>query len=294
MKKFLQSVPTVTYVFLILGIISLFWHSGQMKLAEIENSIEIVDFDLNTDLSVYENKDVCVSGIPEILTAPVDRATGVTAESCVLVRNVEMYQYVISGDTVYKQFCAYQNDDIKGKNGEKFVNPAFPDNMHNAVFFGDVRIKDTGISVCPDFLNALLEKESGVRDSLEISVLENLKIKGYVYNDDGFYYSTPDPSKPEIGDVRISYSCIPEDSLKCITVCGRMNNGRISDGNTGITYVSDCSETADELLSEINSDAQTAAEGFLYLGIIQFSVAVITFAVRAYKTNRRKKEGGNL
>lgn len=289
MKKFIQSVPTVTIVFIILGIISFIWSSGQKKKAEYENSVEIFDVINVSDISKYENKTVCAYGKPVVTQYPKDNTFGVTCESCILVRNVEMYQYVLSGDTVYRQFSSVQQSDVKGKNGEKFINPSFPENMKTASFFGDVTLGESGVSVSPDFINALYNKESGVSDNVRIEVLDKIEIKGLNPCGDG-YFTKSDPENPEIGDVRVRYTYIVPDSIENVTVCGLLKNGVITAADTDISYSADCIKNAGVLLGEIKSDAALASDGFIKLGVIEFTVAAIVFIVKTVK-KKNKTEG---
>lgn len=288
MKEFIKKLPTVSIIFLIFAIISFIWGADQFRVSKENSSISIVSVDENSDLTENEGKNVCTSGKPVVVSNPVDTLTGVSADGYVLVRTVEMYQYNIQNDTVYKMFLEYQNDNIEGKNGELYENPVFPDNIKNAVFFADAKLENTGIRISESYLDALYNKESMVSDAVSCEKLENITVQGYKDCGDG-YFTKADSQNWQIGDIRITYKYIPADSIESITICGMMKNGSITPENAAVSCVCDSVKSAQDIQSLIKGDYDTAAKGLVFFGVVEVLIAVAAYFISASKQNKKEQ-----
>ena len=106
MKK-KNKLPGGTWFFGILAIICLLW--GGYKLPQesgdaiVKNAVVIEN---GTTSAANDGKVVFASGKPVIKENPKDPVTGVSVDGYILVRDVEMYQYYIDDDTVYKDFIS--------------------------------------------------------------------------------------------------------------------------------------------------------------------------------------------
>lgn len=285
MKKFLQSLPMATIVLVIFALISFVWGSDQKRIATVDENVEIIEINEESDLAENEGKYVIVTGTPKVTEIPCDTLFGVKPDGYVLVRTVEMYQYTIIDDAVYKHFSNLQNEDIKGKHGESFVNPDFPSDLKNAVFFGKMAVGQNEVPVSEDFIETIRTKQSFVNDEIELKDIENLEINGYKSCGDG-YYTKADPENWEIGDIRIKFSYLPSDALDTVTVGGILKNGVVTYEEQHFGYASDSVKSIPEIVTQTRGEHGNAANGLYTVGIIEIIVAVIVFLIKKLKSKK--------
>ena len=283
MKKFLQSLPMATIVLLIFAMISFVWGSDQKRMAGIDENAEIVEIDNDSELDRNEGKLVFLSGQPKAVEYPSDSQFNVKADGFVLVRTVEMYQYTIIDDSVYKHFSNLQGNDIKGKHGEKYINPTFPADLKNSVFFGKMVVGDSEIPISEDYINALRFHHSPANEKNILKDIENLQLKDYKPCGDGFY-TKADPNNWKIGDIRIKFSYLPADALSEITVCGTLKSGTITVDENSFSYISDSIENALDVITEAQGEHGDSARGFFLIGIIEIITATIIFIIKKART----------
>lgn len=285
MKKFLQSLPMATIVLVIFALISFVWGSDQKRMATVDENFDIIEINEESNLSENEGKYVIVTGTPKVTETPCDTLFGVKSDGYVLVRTVEMYQYTIIDDAVYKRFSNIQNEDIKGKNGESYINPDFPADLKNAVFFGKMVVGQNEVPVSEDFIETIRTKQSFVSDKIELKDIENLEIKGYKPCGDG-YYTNADPDNWKIGDIRIKFSCLPADALDKVTVGGLLKNGVVTYEEQHFGYASDSVKSVPEIITATRGEHGNTANGFFIIGVIEIIIAVIVFFVGKLKNRK--------
>ncbi|MCQ2483923.1 MAG: TMEM43 family protein [Clostridia bacterium] len=285
MKKFLQLLPMATIVLVIFALISFVWGSDQKRMATVDENFEIIEINEESNLSENEGKYVVVTGTPKVTETPSDTLFGVKSDGYVLVRTVEMYQYTIIDDAVYKHFSSIQNEDIKGKHGESYVNPDFPSDLKNAVFFGKMAVGQNEIPVSEDFIETIRTKQSCVSDKIELKDIENLEIKGYKSCGDG-YYTKADPDNWKIGDIRIKFSYLPSDALDKVTVGGLLKNGVVTYEEQHFGYASDSEKSIPEIITETRGEHGNNANGLYTIGIIEIIIAVIVFFIKKLRSKK--------
>lgn len=222
-----NKLPKLTFFFGVLAIIIFIWACAEIpKESEGKFIDSAVEVENGAVLPENEGATVFVSGKPALIKAPVDEMTGVTADGFILVRNVEMYQYYIEDDAVYKDFIDHQVMNIEGRSGEKYDNYAFPDGLENAVILGEAGIEGGELKIGEDYLYTLSDSYRYFSSSHDTIPVENLpSVAGFTLRD-GYYYSGS-PSDYELGDIRIKYEYLPVDSLREITLLGRQNGDTI-------------------------------------------------------------------
>lgn len=286
MKKFLQSLPMATIVLVIFALISFVWGSDQKRMATVDENFEIIEINEKSNLAENEGKYVIITGTPKVIETPCDTLFGVKSDGYVLVRTVEMYQYTIMDDAVYKRFSNIQNGDIKGKHGESYVNPDFPADLKNAVFFGKMAVGQNEVPVSEDFIETIRTKQSSAGNEIELKNIDNLEIKGYKYCGDG-YYTKADPDNWKIGDIRIRFSYLPADALEMVTAGGLLKNGTVTYEEQHFGYASDSVKSVPEVITETRGEHGSAANGLFIIGVIEIVIAVIVFFVK-------KRKNGNF
>lgn len=285
MKKFLQSLPMASIVLIICALISFVWGADQKRMARDDDNIKIIEMNEESSIAQNEGEYVVFTGVPKVTETPTDTLFGVKANGYVLVRTVEMYQYIVVDDTVYKHFSDVQNSDIKGKNGESYVNPEFPADLKNAVFFGKMVVGPSEIPVSEDFIEAFRTKQSSVSDDVEMMLVEGLTLKGYKSCGSG-YFTKADPDNWKIGDIRIRFSYLPADALDKVTVGGKLKNGVLTYEEEHFGYASDAVKSLPDILTEIRGEYASASKGLNVLGVMELATAAIVFLVKKRKSKK--------
>ncbi len=222
-----NKLPKLTFFFGVLAIILFIWACSEIPKGNEGDFIDNAAVAVNGDISAEnEGESVFVSGKTKLEKVPEDILTGVSADGFILVRNVEMYQYYLNGDAVYKDFIDHQVMNIEGRSGEKYNNSAFPDGAENSVFLGEVSIEPGSFRIGDDYLYTLSESYPYFTDSHNLIPLDNPPAIDNFTLRDGWYYSGS-PTDYKLGDIRISYEYLPADSIKEITLLGRQNGNTI-------------------------------------------------------------------
>lgn len=237
MDKILERVPKITIIFGILAVIFFVWGTDQGKIA---NSIQLDLTKVDSCEIIPENEGIpiLVNGRINVVNAPVDRATGITCNGLLLVRNVEMYQYYISGDEVYKGFKGYQVSDISGKHKEKYNNPDFPEDFKREIYIATATIGDNGMVIDENYLSAIYKGASFIESPAEAKILDNIDLPGFVSCGDG-YYTNADPDDFKIGDIRVRYEYIEPQQNQEYTISGVQNGDMITYDEAAFSGIAD-------------------------------------------------------
>lgn len=279
MKKFFKTLPNVTIILLVFSFISFIWGSDQKRLSGNFRNLEIVDLSESGNIADAEGKTVFVADTLKLEEYPKDTEMGVTAEGYVLIRTVEMYQYILTNDSVYKEFASYKGRNIEGRNREKYINPEFNCEVSSAVFFGKAVLENKGVVLNESYLNAFHTGDYTKVETVKTYPLDNLNLNGYKNCGEG-YYTKANPDKWEIGDIRIKYTYIPESELKEISIFGVVKDGNIVPEDAPFAAVSNATQTVDGMLTaNASTDHSSAANGLFVMGIIEIGIAVIAYVV---------------
>lgn len=177
------------------------------------------------------------SGPLRVMEGAEDPDFGIRVKSPVLIRQVEMYQYVRNGNLVTGDFAETHQPDQKVKElgvETNLTNPFFPSEPKSTVFCGRVEIGDSGMRLSDGLIKTLgfgsyvnFEKQPGKRQVSGLS--EGEEVFGLVPIDNETY-ATPGGDTWEIGDLRVTwYTVDMEDLAEVYTAVGAVQNGEIGD-----------------------------------------------------------------
>lgn len=276
MKLRLQSFTTMALLcavgFVFFAAVGGMEFAASCRGASFADAIPVEDGGYNEE---NEGRFVCVTGTPELVKAPSDPLTGVSADGFVLLRSAEMYQYYISDDMVYMGFVASSAEDIAGKNGERYNNPAFPEGFRNAVITGSVRIG--GYELDESYLLSMADFFDGFEDGHELLPVTKLKKFPNEFGliPSGEFYMNSSEDKNRIGDLRLSYRYMPVDSFGEMTFFGIQENGRLVNAD-GKGYMTDRAVSPSETDAASGEEALNTAKGFFLLAGISLAAGTVS------------------
>jgi hypothetical protein len=226
-SRIMESIKGVIFglIIFIIAFPLLFWNEGRaVKTAQslTEGSRAVVTIQSDRIDSTNNNKLVHLSGLATTQEIVTDSVFHVSEKAIKLVRKVEMYQWdeesssetvkKIGGGTETKATYKYTRkwsekpiESIKFKNAEGHTNPGTMPYSTEVKTAGKVTL---GAFTLSDTLVAGISKvepliiDSGRHNRLPGELRRRLKLS------DGVYYIGNDPTKPAIGDIRISYSTV--------------------------------------------------------------------------------------
>ncbi len=292
MSKFTNRIPTTTIVLTLIGFFMLAWGIYQNYLGNMHSCVTDAVVVENGVLSEEnEDKYVIVTAEPYRKTAPRDPLTGVSADGFVLKRTVDMYQYVIDADEVFKQFSDKQEENIKGKGGESYKNPVYPEDIRNAVFVADVYAGEFQLS--PDFTATFAEDYEHFTD--EHTMKRPAEYPAFD-NDHGLvpvaagYYDTGSKEERKVGDIRVSYTYIPTESFGVMTFFGVQKDGMICPDAYGIGAIYDRIVSKEEIQEEFEHGFSSASPALYTLAGILFASAAALLIISVRKNSIKKGE----
>ncbi len=172
------------------------------------------------------------SGPLVIQKGATDPDFGITVNSPILIRNVQMYQYIEDGDGIRKSFSSYHEPDVETEL-LTFSNPEFPAEPREALFFGEVAIGEDELLLSNELVGKFaLDAYIYFRDQPPKSLVE---VRGH---DEVFglepvsrHYYASSAGKPwRIGDVRVRWFAVnPANFAPLYTVAGTVQDGIIGD-----------------------------------------------------------------
>lgn len=288
MKKLIVKLPLAAIVLIVFAFISLVWANQQKGMTVDEKKFdEIVFVEDGQYHEENEGKPVAVYSDLWLLKSPKDPDTGLKLGCGVLIKNVGMYQYTLSYDSVSKTYSGKSEKNIRGRHGEKYDNVEFPEKYKRTAILGEVCIADSELEIGSDLLSTL------ARDFLDGKGLpfqklnEDVEIKGFKKDSEGNYFSG-NPDKPQIGDIKISYSYLTLKSLGKVLVVGTQQNGEIVAGDGDISVISTSSKNLDELRAELtNGEHGKTSKNLFIMAGIEALAALGVIAVNAIITKKR-------
>ena len=218
-----------------------------------------------------------VSGDITVTKGARDDEFGIVTDAPVMMRVVEMNQYVKTSDTSYTtEYADHRLPSVELGN-YKYTNPGFPDITNPKFFYGEATIGD---------------------DNLKISdeLLSKFTFESYIYFDDSYRgedYTFPrffedktgnnlvvmdgmlqsDDSPYDVGHIRIKYyTGVPKEGKK-YSIYGNIEGGTI--GADSISAIYD-KLMDDSKLEELNNEFSKSNKK---VGIVALIVAVVCFGI---------------
>ncbi len=219
------------------------------------------------------------SGGLHVLEGAQDADFGICVDSPVLIRRVEMFQYIKRGNVVVEDFSeTHEPEQTVTELGVERVlrNPLFPDQVKSRTFCGRVEIGDSGM-LLSDRLTEILgygsyvnfEKQpakqmvTGLRDGEAVFGLRPI---------DDETYATAEGDYWEVGDLRVTwYAVDPGDLAETYTAIGVTEQGVIGDEDHPV-WLFDRAVSKDTVAGEYST-------GNRWTGIALIAVGAVTAAI---------------
>ena len=237
-------------VAIIIGVVLLWWNEGNnvrnlKTTAEMDKSY--IDVDSSTINPSNEGKLVATYGKIANEQELVDDTFGITIKTPLMKRIVEVYQWKEEssededGDTTYSYTKEWSNELIDSGSFNKSGHDNPTQKLYEDKYYKSTDVKVGAFSLSSDQINML--STDGVYNTFsedKISGLE-LSISGnYITN-------SKDLSKPEIGDVRISFVYNNSTDVSILAV---------QRGNTFVDFVSSAGKTVNRVMDGQHSGAE--------------------------------------
>ena len=218
-----------------------------------------------------------VSGDITVVSGAVDDEFGVTTDAPVLMRVVEMNQYVKTSDTSYKtEYSDHREPSIEVK-GYHYNNPGFPGITNPKFFYGEATIGNDSLKISDELLSkftfssyiyfddSYMGEEYYLPEEFEDSTGNNLIISGgMIQSNDSSY---------DVGHIRIRYyTGVPKEG-KIYSVYGNIEGDTI--GTDSISAIYDKAMESEDL-ETLNEEF---SKGNIKVGIVALIVAIICFAI---------------
>jgi hypothetical protein len=255
----------------LIGVMLLIW--GIFSLAVSRKLIE--------DLDIY-------TGALEVVQPACDPEFGVKADSPYLERVVAMYQYYENKDGgVDTGFFTTKQSVRQKKNQPAYENPAFPENIQNEIFYGEVTIGDQKIFLDPVFLLKFsLDKYADFEDENKSHVVEDISDTGEVdgfHLVDGEYYTNGKENDWQVGDLKVYWLAMdPHDFADTYTAAGQLQANKLGAKDTAYEFLYDRELTSEEIQDRFAEENQTSAIILLVLGAAIIVLAIIPRKNKVY------------
>lgn len=246
-------------------------------------SIVVVIFDIYTvSLGSQGPGDVeAVSGELTMIKGACDEDFDIYVDSPVLIRKVEMYQYVEDKDKedVVTTDFSDKHEPMQKTDEGTLTNPDFPDDVKSEIFYGKVQIGDSGLYLSDEILEKFsykgyinLENQpeklpvGGLADGGSYLGLEPL---------DDYTYCTTCGEYYEVGDLRVTWYAVDSAALTGIyTAVGGVKDGVIGD-DEHLTDLYDKEIGLEEFADSFKSGNQTFGIALIVIGLILILICVL-------------------
>lgn len=280
-----RKIPTISIILVLFAFAFAVWAEYQFSV--YRQGDDFARLSVVSDYSHQEsNEPIAIKGRIVTDKKPKDTMTGVFADCLILERTVEMYQYVVDNDEVYMQYSSNCEGNITGKNGEKYSNPVFPEDLENAVFFGNAALEGTELTVGP----RILSNFTGQPGHNLIGTLVSFENEyGLKPNGNGGYDNCK-AEKPQIGDIRITYVAhIPSDYDEALII-GKITDGVIgAETDEGICLIDFETESPEEIYNSLFYSHRNDAVGLLIFSLILLTLSVVICICKNHKMPFPKK-----
>ncbi len=242
-----------------------------------------------------------VKGELHVEEGAADEDFQIQTDAALLLRTVEMFQYVKSDISEYSYDTGFYekhmpNVTVKtGSDNEKtYHNPSFPENLKSETFCGKVLLGDSGLYVADKLLKKIsLNSYIDFKNEHYIERLQDLPADGgeafglTLY--DGFYADKPDGWSPsdgwKVGDIRVKYYTVMPEEDMTYTVAGDVNGNVIGEGqgdNVSYIYDYDTDKTVEEIANDFETSNRRIGIGGSVFAVLFMALGVISI-VRARK-----------
>lgn len=201
---------------------------NETRLQRVDASVGGVIHDLGSPTHAIDRMDVDgevvrISGKPKVLTPPVDPQFGVRADAPVLTRKVEMSQWHESdyggGTPSYQRdWLDYDVDSSKFVHPQGHVNPGPMPFQGRRFQARDVRIG--GLKLAPGLVYAIpgAEPFPPQMENMPANLAATFALR------DGKLWSNAVAGSPQLGDLRVSWSIVPDTVL---TIVAQVRAGQL-------------------------------------------------------------------
>lgn len=232
----------------------------------------IIAFGIYTiTLSVKGPGDIEVyTGTLNLEEGAEDTDFDIYVDSVILMRKVEMYQYVREGKDVIIDFSEKSEGTIIVDDVE-YENPKFPKIPRSKIFYGKVTIGDSGL-----YLSDGILKKFSLNNYINFDDQpDKLPVSGMAEKDmyfglepiDDFTYASPGEYW-EIGDLRVTwYGIDPEDLAPIYTGAGGVKDGMLGDPDF-IQEIYDKEMTKEAIVDKYKSGNKGVGIGLIFFGIV--------------------------
>lgn len=234
------------------------------------------------------------TGPIRVLEGAKDPDFGISVDSPVLIRKVEMYQYVLRGNTVSKDFSeTHEPDQTVTEFGSerRLSNPLFPSEPKSKVFCGSAEIGDSGLLLSEELLKTLgfgsYINFSSQPGKLPVAVGDGGKVFGLVPIDD-MTYGTGGGDYWEVGDLRVTWYMVdPEDLAEVYTAVGVVQDGVIGDGEH-MSALYDREVDRDAAVEEYVTGDRKAGIGLIAVGAVVSVICLLPVFPGKKKSGKQK------
>ena len=223
------------------------------------------------DAEATQNGDVIfVRGVIGGTEGSQDSSTGVKSSKPILIKNVEMVQWIKDDDGVRKVFANYKIDSFED-NGKKYTNPDFPKGLNSELIYGKVTTGKRRIQLSHEVLNYLVNESGFIKEDMFVQKTDLLEPEDDKYNliSTGDYLISASDDW-EVGEVRISYYELDTSKLDRFTFIGKLSSSEGQDIMTGLDkgpIVKEGDLTAEQVKKLLSGDMRLCVAGFS-LGIV--------------------------
>ena len=293
--EILNKIPTAVIILVSLAIFNFVWsiqqHNMYVALCSTAEAVTVENGQTSAD---NEGRLIYATGSPVISTQPQDPLTDFTADSLVVVRKAEMYQYWTDGNTVYSGFRSGYEGNIEG-NGETYSNPAFPDEIKETCFIADASVDGGNLRLNEDAIWTLAGGDlysTVLVPADDLSACKGDYAATVAKDEDVTYlFSGKNYDAPEIGDVRICYLYLPADSAENISILGVQQDSAVCRNESGdMAYVSPLTETYDDIISNSFGSHESASFALKVLAGVMLAAAVIIYLVKNGFSGKKKAQ----
>ena len=194
----------------------------------------------------------------------------ISVDSPVLIRKVEMYQYIAVGKDQYtRDFSERYERNLGAEKNDIYKNPQFPKGLESELFFGKVRIGDVLLgkeylkkfsypsffSEQPEIYPVNVEEGGSKRFGLELL--------------DPYTYATPGGREWSIGDLKVSWYAVDDSGFAgSYTVVGTVRDGVLSEGDGSSLYFYDREISKEELSRKNEEGDRQVGIGMILVGLL--------------------------
>jgi len=196
----------------------------------------------------------------------------ISVDSPVLIRKVEMYQYIAVGKDQYtRDFSERYERNLGAEKNDIYKNPQFPKGLESELFFGKVRIGDVllGKEYLEKFSYSSYGNFSEQPEIYPVNVEEGGSKRFGLELLDPYTYATPGGGEWGIGDLKVSWYAVDDSGFaRSYTAVGIVRDGVLSEGDDSSLYFYDREISKEELSRKNEEGDRQAGIGMILVGLL--------------------------